>query len=157
MSSSGVNDLEADKIRHIAAACMVAWDDQPQRAIWASRAKLSTGIGVGDKVGLIAECRIDFAQRDEDAVPIAAGGDDAIAQQVILDRWIRQKTCILNQGPERNALVCIGHLTGTRGIGRCFSCRLVQSRQRLRRDNAWVCYLSREREMIRNPARPRWP
>jgi hypothetical protein len=61
VSAGRIDDLEAGEIRDIATTGLIAWDDQSQSTVLTTRAKLATGIGISDEIGLIAERRIDLA------------------------------------------------------------------------------------------------
>ena len=73
-----------------------ALDTETERAIAAGRTELAFAIREGDEVRLVAERRVDLAQRDERAIAVAAGRDHPEAQDVVLDRGVREQAFVLD-------------------------------------------------------------
>ncbi len=98
-----VEQLEVDQVRNPAPVRAVVRCDQPHVAGRDDRRAICE-IGDDDGIGRVrAEVRIDLAHRDHGLIAVAAGGDDEVALQVVLDGGIGDHARRLQDVPERDA------------------------------------------------------
>ena len=62
MCGRRVDDLQADQIGYVAAACLIPWHHQAQRSIATAWPQLPRCVGISHQVGLVAEHRRDFSE-----------------------------------------------------------------------------------------------
>ena len=125
-------DREVDQIGHIAAAGLVAGDDNPRKSVSAALAELTAGVGIGNRVRprrTAAEHRIDLAAGKDRLVAIASDSDDIVEKAAVFDPWDRDHSaCIAEQRPKRRPGVGVHDRASARTIGDAL-CRRRQGRE----------------------------